>query len=159
MTVHLQTADGAKTLFPRGIMTPAEAKAIAKITVKTPTGDKIVFDKSTVISGLGVALSVPRVSGAASSLPPVPITTSGCTANVTGGTPPYSYAWTDVTDDGLGGTWSATAPSSATSAFQASAVATGQTSNATFRCTVTDARGATVTADLFADVTNYSRGA
>ena len=161
MTIHLQTADGVKTFFPRGIMTPAGAKALAKITVKTPTGDKVVFDKATVISGGGgmsASADRPSVSGANAVDATIAISTAACTVTPSGGTAPYSYAWTLVSDDTAGafGTWSATSPTTAITQFRASAVPPGiGLGTATFRCTVTDARGATATADVIAVLQNY----
>ena len=81
------------------------------------------------------------ITGNASNLPNYGNDTGLCTANVTGGLAPYSYAWTEDSDpDGINATISS--PTNAVTKF------TRTTSNdglSIFRVTVTDALGTTAT--------------
>jgi hypothetical protein len=70
--------------------------------------------------------------------------TAAATVSVTGGTPPFSYAWTKVS----GGAITITSPGAASTTFSASGLASGETRSATFRCTVTDAHGLKDTVDV-----------
>lgn len=63
---------------------------------------------------------------------------------VTGGTGPYTYAWTHISGDTE---ISATAPTGSSTAFTATCY-DGVTYQAMFRLTVTDANGETTTADV-----------
>lgn len=66
------------------------------------------------------------------------------TTTPSGGTGPYTYAWTRVSGSA---SIQATAPTAATSAFLAG-LYDGTTKTATFRCTVTDSLAATATIDV-----------
>jgi hypothetical protein len=72
------------------------------------------------------------------------LTTNTTTATPTGGSSPYTYAWTKVSGDTL----TVTASTSATTAFQATGLSVGDSRAATYRCTVTDSAAATATADV-----------
>jgi hypothetical protein len=72
------------------------------------------------------------------------LTTSSVTATPSGGTSPYTYAWTQLSGDAI----SCNSPSAATTTFVASALDVGEYRYATYRCTVTDATAATAAADL-----------
>lgn len=67
-------------------------------------------------------------------------TTDPATATPTGGTAPYTYAWTKVS----GGSITADTGLLASTTFSA-ILTNGQIITATFQCTVTDARGQTAT--------------
>jgi len=75
------------------------------------------------------------------------LTTPTTTVTVTGGTAPYSHRWDG---DGVG---TATDPTSATTAFQATLDA-GQTDSETFTDTITDANGVQTTASCKAVINN-----
>jgi hypothetical protein len=154
--IHGRTSNGAKDLILRGWLGPRGLKGFVQGSITTPIGDKQFWDGT--VSSLTPTVDQATVAGAANpgKALPVTISTSGATVSPgSGGTAPYTYAWALVSDDGLGGTWSAVLPTSATSTFRASAVAPGVASDATFRCTVTDARGRTGTVDVTALVVNY----
>lgn len=63
-------------------------------------------------------------------------------AIVSGGTGPYTYAWTVASHDS-GLTPTATSPTFANTSFRQSGLSPGEVYFATFRCLVTDATGAT----------------
>lgn len=78
------------------------------------------------------------------------ITTVSTTVTATGGTSPYTYAWTRIS-----GSTSITAnsASAATTTFTGSSLASGTTYDAVFRCTVTDNVAATKTVDVTVSIT------
>lgn len=80
------------------------------------------------------------------------ITTASTTVSVSGGKAPFAFAWTLV--EALG-TWDATSPTSATTAFRCTSANEDDIQDATFRCTVTDANGKTATADVTAQAYRY----
>lgn len=101
-----------------------------------------------VISGGGLSASAspPAVSKTQGSFGPGALTLTSNTTTVTpaGGVAPFTYAWAYLSGDtGV----NPTAASSATSAFSGS-IAVGEVKSTTFRCTVTDANGATATASV-----------
>lgn len=69
--------------------------------------------------------------------------TPAVTISVTGGTTPYTYAWTKVSGD----TMTVANPTGASTGFSAT-VGYGDSLNATYRCTITDAAGRTKTVDV-----------
>lgn len=71
-----------------------------------------------------------------------PVTTGSITCSPTGGTAPYSYAWTFVS----GNSFTVDSPTSATTAFSTT-LSTAETKTATYRCTITDANGEAAFAD------------
>jgi hypothetical protein len=71
------------------------------------------------------------------------VTTDTVTVTALGGTGPYTYAWTTVSGD----TFTVTAPTGATTAFQTT-VAVGEDKSGIYRCTVTDDVAATYTVDV-----------
>lgn len=64
------------------------------------------------------------------------------TVSVSGGTPPYTYAWEGVTGDALEGTLYAVAPTSAITTFRG-VVSAGNGLSGAFRCRVTDSAART----------------
>lgn len=102
-----------------------------------------------------VAIFAPPVSasispeGAASgyiySITPASATCGPATCVVAGGAAPYQYAWSKVSGD----TFTVTAPNSATTYFYSAPIQPGLFSEATYRCTVTDALGQSATVDVY----------
>lgn len=78
-----------------------------------------------------------------------PLTTASTTVTPTGGTSPYTYAWTRIS-----GSTSITAntASAASTTFTGASLASGTTYSAVFRCTVTDNVAATKTVDVNVEV-------
>lgn len=70
----------------------------------------------------------------------VTVQTDTSTVSVSGGTPPYTYAWSRISGVTL---FNPTAASSASSAFTRNSLPVGGNDTATFVCTVTDAAART----------------
>ena len=66
------------------------------------------------------------------------LTTDPSTATTTGGTAPYTYAWTLIAHTHPTTLPTANSPAAASSDFTQTNIAPGDSFNATFRCTVTD---------------------
>lgn len=153
MPIHGQTTNGAKNLVLRGWLGPRGRKGFTQGSITTAAGDKQFWDGTAPSFTVTVDRGI--VQGAQATSVTSPVVTASVTATASGGSAPYAYAWTLVSDDGLGGTWTAQYPSSAGTTFKASAVPATGSSTATFRCTVTDARGAVQTIDVTAIAQNY----
>lgn len=107
----------------------------------------------TVWAYLTASASVSSVEGYGNSITSIGITTASVTATPTGGTAPYTYAWTRT--DGGADAWTITTPTAATTSFRATAVLPSDNQTATFICTVTDANGRTAaTSAVSASSTN-----
>lgn len=105
---------------------------------------------ATFAPALTLAASPAGAFGTAASDVSVNVTTNSVTAIPTGGTGPFTYAWTVVSYT------AATSPviTSATNAsttFRQDSMAPDTTASAVFRCTVTDAFGLQATVDVPAD--------
>ena len=82
-------------------------------------------------------------------------TTNSVTVTPSGGTSPYTYAWTLLSGDTL----TVTSPSAATTTFSKTGMGTGDSFSATYRCTVTDSTGGTpltATADVPVTIENIA---
>lgn len=156
--IHGQTPNGAKDLVLRGWLGPRGKKLIVSGRVTTPDGDKQFWDGDPgTLPALAVLASPEIVQGAIALLGAHAVTTVASAVTASGGSEPYTYAWTLLDDDGLGGGWSALSPGAASSQFRASALDADVTSTASFLCTVTDARGATGGASITAVARNYGK--
>lgn len=76
-------------------------------------------------------------------------TTNATTVTPSGGTAPYTYAWTRVSYEASVAP-SITSAAAASTTFTQTGIGTGESYGAVFRCTVTDANGLTATADVSA---------
>jgi hypothetical protein len=134
------------------------------VVVKTPDGAESVPEPPVngvpagaafLPSTLSASVSPSSVSKTDST---ASITTASVTVTATGGTSPYSYAWTRIS----GSTdIAADSASAATTTFTGSSLVSGTSYSATFRCTVTDNVAATATADVSVTVvrSNFSASA
>lgn len=94
------------------------------------------------------------VNGAAATSSTVTILTSFTLATPSGGTAPYSYAWSLVTSSG--GTWSIGHSTLSETQFVCAGVADGAGYTADFKCQVTDSDGhSAFTNTVTATVTNF----
>jgi hypothetical protein len=95
-----------------------------------------------VAGGVGGALSgyANKSSVGGTRLGPGSVTSATVTVTATGGTGPYTYAWSKIAGD----TITATAPTSNATAFSGT-VGGGETITATFQCVITDSLLATFT--------------
>lgn len=84
-------------------------------------------------------------------------TTNPVTVTGSGGTGPYTYAWS-LLDYTSAIPPTATAPTSATSSFFQTGMAAGDVENSTWRCTVTDANGASGSVDITAAFVRVESG-
>lgn len=153
--IGIKLEGGLKSLFLRGIMTPAGKKNIAKGSILTPDGDKVFWDRSSALAGgLTVTLDPFYAFGGVASGAPVTVGTNVVEASPSGGVAPYTYSWTiDSVGSGVG--WYASSSLGASTYFACPDVAYGDTFEAVFKCTVTDARGATGEVTVNAQVSNY----
>ncbi len=126
------------------------------VRVKMPAGGV----STTEPPAAGVAGSSNTVSGtlAASAAPSAisktdsgsSITTASTTVTATGGTSPYTYAWTRISGSTL---ITADSASAATTTFTGTPLVNNTTYDAVFRCTVTDSAAATKTVDVTVSIT------
>ena len=97
------------------------------------------------------------VSGTGNGSTGATAVTNTTTAVPSGGTAPFTYAWTLLTNGGGAASY-ATNPSSATTAFVKTGLAQSSSFTDTWRVTVTDANGETATDGVFAVFSNGSTG-
>jgi hypothetical protein len=99
-----------------------------------------------------MSLSVtPEVSGSSGSPSGGVITSAAAFATPTGGTGPYTYAWTIVSGNAL----TVNTPNSANTSFRSS-VGPGNSKFAVYRCTCTDSLGTTADDTVNVTLTNTS---
>lgn len=107
--------------------------------------DRVFFLSLGAGGGLpGISVTPTVVDGTDAASRSTRVTSATATVTVSGGVAPYTYAWT-----GVGDPMTATAPSSAASAFYATLNPQDE-KTATWTCTVTDAAG--FTGSVFVDV-------
>lgn len=105
---------------------------------------------ATFAPALTLSASPSSASGIAASNTPINVTTNSVTAVPTGGTGPFTYAWTVVSFT-AGASPVITSSTNAATTFRQNTMTPDTTASAVFRCTVTDAFGLTATVDVPAD--------
>lgn len=149
--IRVRTSTGTKAIKAIKVRrSGGVTKNVFAGSVRNATALKRFFTQSGTIT---VTADPAALSAYAASFTPVTITTGFTTASPSGGSTPYTYAWTFVSSDG--GTWTITNPTAASTKFSCAAVGANVGFNATFRCTVTDSVGGTGTVDVTAYVYNY----
>lgn len=120
---------------------------VGTVRLRTDSGLEVVF------SGFSASVSPTFSSGEAYSAAAPQISTSIVYTSVSGGTPPYTYAWT------LSAGWSALNPTSGNTGFRSPHCFAGTTESGTASVEVTDANGNTATSNTISlDATNTYAG-
>lgn len=143
---------GAKAFVERvGVRDGGASSDIAKISMLRDGVDCVLYDSAASMT-LSPTVFPASANGAGAASSPTSIATNAVTVSVEGGTEPYSYGWVQV---GSSEGWTISSPSSRFTAFLKSNVPVESSVSEVFRCTVTDDRGRTGTADVQANVYNY----
>jgi hypothetical protein len=111
-----------------------------------PTTTGLAAAAASISTTLNAAASPSSLSTSGTG---TPLTTASTTVTPTGGTSPYTYAWTRISGSTL---ITANSASAATTTFTGATLASGTTYSAVFRCTVTDNVAATKTVDVNVEV-------
>lgn len=143
-TITADSSTSATTTFSATSLGTTESRsATFRCTVTDSLSATATTDVSVTITRAGLSVSLAPTSlnktGGTSSL-----TTASVTATPSGGSSPYTYAWTKLSGDSI----TCNSPSAATTTFTANAMTSGETRVATFRFTVTDNDTVTATADI-----------
>lgn len=119
------TSSGNKAIGNVVVGTASGNKTVSVGYIGTTTGNKVWF------SALSASAAPDFVSGTAG----VPtVVTSPSTATPSGGIGPFTYAWAFLS----GGAITAVSPTSATTVFQGTGMASPETRTSFFECTITD---------------------
>lgn len=136
--IGLRVRDGSNTSHP-----------IAGIRVRDGSNVSHI-----VYSPMTATVAPLSVEGYVYSNAPMTCRTEQAEVTITGGVA-STYSWTRI--DVAPGAWTIVAPGGQRTAFDAPALANGETRTATFQCVVTDANGNTVTLSVTANASNYGR--
>ncbi len=124
---------------------------IGAVLIRDAGGLSEVFNNASAAFTVDVT---PDSFGARNSTPPGGVTTSEVVATPSGGTAPYTFLWERT--DAAPTDWTIIAPTSQATTFRAAAVGPGDSFDATFTCTVTDANGnSVVSGEVSANAINY----
>lgn len=135
----ISVRDGAGTLRTVSEVRARDANNVSRIVFST-AADFIASASPNPVSGYSFGVGT--------------ATTVSTTATPTGGTGPYTYAWTLIAHDGPVDPTAGT-PTAATTTFTQTSIPSNFFYSATFRCTVTDSLMATATTECvayFADI-------
>lgn len=147
------SAATAATTFQATSVTTGETRtAIFRCTVTDGAAATATVDVTVAINAATMAVSLSptylnKFTTSSSA------TTATTTATVSGGVAPFTYAWAKVSGDAI----TATAPTSDTTAFTTSGLATSESRSAIYRLTVTDSTSGTpltATVDITTTITN-----
>lgn len=149
----LSVQSGGVLLTAKAIRIKHKGAEVTARSIKIMRGGQLVVAYSTT-----AALSVDaKRSPAAGLSTDSTVLTSSVTAAVAGGTGPFTYAWAYLEHSG-GNQPTATDPNFATTQFQQTGAIRGDTTEATFVCTVTDSLGASGTCFVSATFTYTTDG-
>ena len=152
-SITVVSAATAATTFQATSVTTGETRtAIFRCTATDAAAATATVDVTVTITAAAMSVTLSPTTlnkfTASSSA-----TTNTTTATASGGVAPYTYAWAKVSGDAI----NCASPSSDTTAFNASGLATGDSLSAIYRLTVTDSTGGTPltsTADITVTITN-----
>ena len=148
MTIKALDATGTLRTIVRGsVMVDGTLRPLKSVKVRDSGGTL-----RTVFSVLKVSSNFTSFTGFGSYEPVISSPT--CVVTPTGGTAPYTYAWTLVGTNGLG-LAAIDAPTSASTTFSATSLSDFLPLEATFRCTVTDAGSVVGTIDVRVSFTKF----
>lgn len=136
----VRTVSGFSNLASASVRDGAGLSAIAAIKARDGTGVSTVWSSASDM----VVLVPLSAYGAGSSPSNISVTSELVKATVTGGTPPYSYLWAITAPDSY---WVIQAETSAETRFTRTDLPEFDVGTASFTCTVTDSRGASVESD------------
>lgn len=120
------------------------ARDISELRIRDSNNvSKLVFSTSSPMTASASPETVSGISSGSGT-----ITTNATTVTPTGGTPPYTYAWSLESHDGVGGTPAADSPTSATTTFTQTGIPPGESTSASWTCTVTDSLSNTAPATV-----------
>lgn len=142
MTINLKIGTTWKVVATPSVKIGGAWKTVTYIGVKVGGQWKTAYGSTTPPPpALDVNMQNATVSGSRSNAGSV--TSSAAVAVASGGTSPYTYAWTKVSGD----TFTVTSPTAASTTFSTS-LTNGQTKSGVYRCTATDAASATAYDDV-----------
>lgn len=126
-------------------------KTLQRIRARSTSNDlQIVFQP------FAASITPSPVDGYLAGTVTANVTTSSVTAAATGGTAAYTYAWSQIGTSPY--TWTINSPAAASTSFTAASVEVGAYATNLFKVIITDANGATATANVSASVRNaYSQ--
>lgn len=139
----LRVRDASAVLKTAGSVRIRDAAGVLKLVYSSSAGGPFSVTPSSLVAYGG------RAGGLLLSVPSEQVAVS-----VAGGAGPYTYAWSLVLASS--GTWTITSPTADKTNFVVANVPAGETYTATFKCTVTDARGLTSdSATIEVNCSNY----
>lgn len=141
MSIKVRAGGVLRTLTSLKLQIAGATRAIRTVKVMESGVLRTVFSSASPMS---MAISPSPVF----ALGPVPTVQSGnVSAIVTGGTGPFSYAWTLIEFDGVA-TPTIASPTFATTTFSQGGLGFSETATATFQCVATDSLGNTASAQV-----------
>lgn len=149
---------GAATTFihPRTDTTQryywVRARENVALSDEYPTGAGVPGKAASASTALSASVTASTVTATGTGST---VTSSSVTVTPSGGTNPYTYAWTVASGSGV----SAVSNTAATTTFQATGLAAGGSATAVMRCTVTDNVAATFTVDVNVTLSRSASGA
>lgn len=147
------------TTSPTAAATTFSAATLADGETRSGVARCTITDNVAATKTVDVSVSITRLPSLTATASPASlykvgyassITTPSTTVTPTGGTGPYTYAWTWFA--GPAGTISINSASAATTTFTGSSMALYDDNNGTARCTVTDSASHTATVNVPVDI-------
>jgi len=149
--IQVRTASGLADLATVKVRDAGGLSAIAAVKVRTASG------LDTVWSGVGSTLAAviaPTAFGGAAGSGSIAVSSEVVSVSVTGGKAPYTYLWSKV--GAPDANWTIPFATAFETRFTHAAVPAYDSRTAAFKCTVTDANGATVdSGDCDVSVENF----